>query len=170
MEGINDTLGSDPTKYAPKDMYEIGYATFLQWIKNNIGCEIVTMTSHWNGSGTTNTLQGGLNDYVAIQKKVSLAEKIQCIDIHQVWLDHWINGVANFGQGNWLASTDACHPTPLGYEEGIAVPVFNELFIYNQILIPFVKNKNVIVNYSNVLCKLSADWHLNNITQKYSYL
>ena len=47
----------------------------------------------------------------------ALAEErqIALIDLNKLWMDHWVEGAGEYGQGDWL-NTDSCHPTDIGHE------------------------------------------------------
>ena len=43
-------------------------------------------------------------------------ENIAVIDQHKLWMEHYDESAPNYGQGDWLADGDSCHPTDIGHE------------------------------------------------------
>lgn len=170
MEGINDSLTDDKTKYIPLNLYEKYYRTFIQYLKRETISEIVLMTSHWHGDTPSNQYPTGktynLNNYIETQKKVALLEDLYIIDHKKVWDNHFVSSpYVNWGQGDWLTSGDATHPTPIGQEEGIAKTIWNEVFVNNQILDNKKDYYNYkIIKYDDALLKWGGTWNLQTTT------
>ena len=72
--------------------------------------DIVFMTPTYFGSTGTS-----LDMYA--KKMTELGEKLHIgvIDLHKLWMDHWIEGAEHYGQGDWL-TTDDCHPSDIGHK------------------------------------------------------
>ena len=159
-EGINDSLSDDFSKYVPTDRYYVGYCSLIQYLKRELECELVICTSHWFGS------LGDGQSYVYMQKRAGITEKCQVIDLYDIWQKHYNSkdGTTS-GQGEWLfdGSSDKLHCTPTGYLEGIAKPIFDELFVYNQKLIDVSVEKLNLIKYDNPLINYRGVWDTHEI-------
>ena len=170
MEGINDSLTDDQTKYIPVDLYEKYYRTLIQYLKRETTSEIILMTSHWHGDTPSNQYPTGktynLNHYIEIQKKVALLEDLYIIDHKKIWDKHFVmTPYKNWGQGDWLTKDDATHPTPIGQEYGIAKTIWNEIFVNNQLLENQKDYYNYrVIKYDNPVLKWVGTWNLQTTT------
>ena len=170
MEGINDSLTDDQTKYIPIDLYEKYYRTLIQYLKRETTSEIVLMTSHWHGDTPTNQYpvkkDYNLNHYINVQKKVAIMENLYIIDHKKVWDKHFImTPYVNWGQGEWLTKEDATHPTPTGQEFGLAKTIWNEVFINNQLIENRQESYSYkLLKYDNPILKWNGTWNLQTTT------
>ena len=66
-----------------------------------------------------------LTGYAVAVKEVAEDRGVACIDLHQMFLDHKVEGAPFGGQGDWLS--DNCHPSDIGHE-AIADEMMRYLF------------------------------------------
>ena len=62
--------------------------------------------------------------------EISTEREIAVVDLHKLWMDHWVKDAENFGQGDWLNPApdgDSCHPSDVGHE-AIADEIIRCLF------------------------------------------
>ncbi len=105
MLGINDSIKSDPQKYADEDTFESRYRELLQRIRGSEPqAELIVM------SATTH--RGFLEGYIDRTYKICREEAIPLIDMYALWEAHYEEGAENFGHKDWLLPTDRVHPTP----------------------------------------------------------
>lgn len=108
--GINDA-GINGDKYASPTKYRDQIEALVKQIRAaHPDADVVFMTPTYFGSTGT-----ALDLYA--KKMSELGEKlhIAVIDLHKLWMDHWIEGADNYGQGDWL-TTDDCHPSDVGHK------------------------------------------------------
>ena len=106
--GINDSWPG--AKYAPIPTYKNQLNTLIDSIKEtHPDADIILMTPTYVGDNG-NVLTG----YANAVKSVAKSRNIACIDLHQMFLDHKVEGAPNYGQGDWLS--DNCHPSDIGHE------------------------------------------------------
>ncbi len=112
MSGINDSSAGNAEKYASPPAYKTQLNKLLDMIyAEHPEADIILMTPTYCGNdGRT------LDMYAKQMKDVAAERGIALIDQHQLWMDHWLKGAPNYGQGDWLAEGDSCHPTDIGYE------------------------------------------------------
>ena len=120
MLGINDSIKSDPQKYADEDTFEARYRELLQRLRAaEPQAELIVM------SATTYT--DSLEGYIERTYKICREEGIPLIDMHALWQAHYDETTENFGHGDWLLPTDSCHPTPAS-ARAMGEYIFAELF------------------------------------------
>lgn len=158
--GINDSLSTDPAKYAPSDLYRFGLITMVQEIRRRTNAEIVLMTPTWAGT-TTNLLS-----YQASMKQAADSLGVGVIDLHQMFLDHY-SGTGVSGQGDW--HYDTYHPNATGHQ-AISDKIMSELFnrsltngvIYSPTsLIPYHLER-VFIPHDNSAIVYSGSWITNH--------
>ena len=117
MSGINDYYSTfyDKTKYATPPTYKTQLNTLIDMIyEGHPDADIIIMTPTFVGDDGK-----GLNMYAQKIHEISSERGIAVIDQHKLWMDHWVEGAENFGQGDWLNSGpdgDSCHPSDVGHE------------------------------------------------------
>ena len=106
MFGINDALKSDPKKYVTAEQFEQNYKMLLDEVKErNPEAFIIMMSATYNDQS--------VDEHCKKTMALAQQENIPCIDLHELWMNHYDAEAENFGQGDWLANNrDACHPTP----------------------------------------------------------
>ena len=83
--------------------------------------DIILMTPTYVGyDGSWLTMHANAMRALAKEREIAL------IDLNKLWMDHWIEGAGEYGQGDWL-DTDSCHPTNKGHE-AIADEMIRALF------------------------------------------
>ena len=112
MSGINDSSSGNAAKYASPPAYKKNLNTLLDMIyAEHPNADIILMTPTYSGNdGRT------LDMYAKQMKDIGAEREIPVIDQHQLWMDHWVKGAEHYGQGDWLADGDSCHPTDIGHE------------------------------------------------------
>ena len=130
--GINDSFNGDKEKYATPLQYKQNLNTLIDMIyATHPDADIILMTPTYVHN---NNLDYGksLNSYANYMKAVASDRNIACIDLHALWMNHYVEGAINFGQGDWLNSntTDSCHPSNVGHE-AIATEMIRCLFGIN---------------------------------------
>lgn len=112
--GINDSVGWDPDKYATPAQYKENLRTLLGLIRQTHPAAdviLITPTPYFLGDeGEDMDL-----DYAKAMLEFAAEEALPCLDMHQVWLDHRVDGEKNFGMGDWLYDGDRCHPGDVGH-------------------------------------------------------
>lgn len=160
MVGINDSL-SDEKKHISVGEYERGYKALIQFIKRKTKSEVVMSGSHWSlvtGNDGTPNVTTTIDEYLYIAQKVANSEKIQYIDNYSMFKSQWI-----FGDYSWLY-TDKLHPSDLGHQK-IAENIYNNLFIYNQNIVPFAKSNLVYVSYNDLRINYDNTWQEHYVNQ-----
>ncbi len=112
MSGINDSSAGNAEKYASPPAYKTQLNELLDMIyAEHPEADVILMTPTYCGNdGRT------LDMYAKQMKDVAAERGIALIDQQQLWMDHWLKGAPNYGQGDWLAEGDSCHPTDIGHE------------------------------------------------------
>ena len=112
MSGINDSSSGNAAKYASPPAYKKNLSTLLDMIyAEHPEADVILMTPTYSGNdGRT------LDMYAKQMIDLGAERNIPVIDMHQLWMDHWVKGAENYGQGDWLADGDSCHPTDIGHE------------------------------------------------------
>ena len=112
MSGINDSSAGNAAKYASPPAYKKNLNTLLDMIyAEHPEADVILMTPTYSGNdGRT------LDMYAKQMKDVGTERSIPVIDMHSLWMNHWLKGAPNYGQGDWLADGDSCHPTDIGHE------------------------------------------------------
>lgn len=145
LVGVNDSLTTMPERYVPAEGFKQGLLTFVRRIKNiHPKCDVALMTPIWTSDSQNK--YNNLDEYAKVISEVAYAEGTGFVDIHQLWLDHFVQGAPNFGQGDWLVSTDNYHPTAIGHKAN-ANEVFNSLFKNTKINLPVKTDKPEYVTY-----------------------
>ena len=114
MSGINDyDSGSyDLSKYASPPKYKANLNTLVSMIREgHPESDIILMTPTTVGKDGK-----GLDIYAEQVINVGETQSIAVIDQHKLWMDHYVEGAPNYGQGDWLKDGDSCHPTDIGHE------------------------------------------------------
>ncbi len=108
--GIND-YGNNHTT----EQYKANLKTIIDKIRAaQPDTTIVLMTPTScaaNSSGTAE--QNPLNPYSDTMKALAAEEGLAYIDMHKLWMDHYVQGGDMFGMGDW--HHDRWHPTEIGY-------------------------------------------------------
>jgi len=126
MIGVNDSLEIYTTRYVPAEDFKQGLIAFVKQIRNtHPKCDVAYITPTWVGDNTTNVTD--LDDYAEAMKEVSYIEGTGLVDVHKLFVDHWVLGAANYGQGDWMTSDDPYHPTAIGHA-AIGAEIFNMIF------------------------------------------
>ncbi|MBO7250794.1 MAG: SGNH/GDSL hydrolase family protein [Clostridia bacterium] len=119
MFGINDSIKSDPQKYADEDTFEARYRALLGKLRfTEPQAELIVMSA--------TTFYDRINEYVKRTYKICREERIPIIDLFSLWQDHYDPSAENFGHGDWLVA-DACHPSPTA-SRVMAEKIFNDFF------------------------------------------
>ena len=105
--GINDA-GINGPKYVPLTEYKTYLKSLVATIKeNHPNADVIFMTPTYFGS------TGKPLDPYAKRMTLAGAElHVGVIDLHKLWMDHWVEGAEHYGQGDWL-TTDDCHPSDI---------------------------------------------------------
>lgn len=117
MSGINDydSRTYDMSKYASPKQYQNQLNTLIDMIyEGHPDADIIIMTPTYVGNDGK-----GLDLYAKMIHELSSEREIAVIDLHKLWMDHWVEGAENYGQGDWLNSGedgDSCHPSDVGHE------------------------------------------------------
>ena len=117
MSGINDYYSQfyDLTKYATPPLYKTQLNTLIDMIyEGHPDADIIIMTPTFVGN-----YGKGLDLYAKKIQEISKERGIAVIDLHKLWMDHWVDGAENYGQGDWFNSPpdgDECHPSDIGHE------------------------------------------------------
>ena len=76
--------------------------------------DIILMTPPFVGDN-----QRQLDLYAKAVKNLASEKDLPFIDLNAMWLEHYVAGAENYGQGDWLNSGpdgDNCHPSDVGHE------------------------------------------------------
>ena len=113
--GINDSIDWDEAKYATPAQYKENLRTLLGFIRQAHPAAdviMITPTPYCKGDdGDDNDLA-----YAKAMLEFAAEERLPCLDMHQIWLDHRVEGEKNFGMGDWLYDGDRCHPGDVGHD------------------------------------------------------
>ena len=113
--GINDSIDWDPAKYVPPAQYKENLRTLLGHIRQAHPAAdviMITPTPYCKGDeGDDHNIA-----YAKAMLEFAVEESLPCLDMHQIWLDHRVEGAKNFGMGDWLYDEDRCHPGDVGHE------------------------------------------------------
>ena len=115
MFGINDALSCDKSKFISADGFYSNLKAFCKLINTtNPEAELCLMTPTFNDSGKSN--KSCLDPYSQKVKQLAGENGLQCIDTHELWMNHLVVGGEHYGQGNWLSDVegDSCHFAPEG--------------------------------------------------------
>ena len=109
--GINDSLQNTPEKYVIPPKYKQYLNDLIDMIyESHPDADIILMTPTYVGyDGSWLTM------HVNAMKTLAKEREIALIDLNKLWMDHWVEGAGEYGQGDWL-DTDSCHPTDKGHE------------------------------------------------------
>lgn len=110
MFGINDSITVVEEKYATPEQFKINYKNLIDDVKKrNPDTCIILMGATFNDFSVT--------EHCEKTRELAKEEGLPFIDMHSLWMAHYVEGAVNFGQGDWLfGGTDACHFTPLSAE------------------------------------------------------
>ena len=110
MFGINDSITVVEEKYATPEQFKINYKKLTDDVKKrNPDTCIILMGATFNDFSVT--------EHCEKTRQLAKEEGFPFIDMHKLWMEHYVDGADNFGQGDWLVGgTDACHFTPLSAE------------------------------------------------------
>lgn len=112
--GINDSIYWDEAKYVAPAQYKENLRTLLGFIRQahpEADVIMITPTPYYRGNeGINNNLA-----YAKAMAEFAAEESLPCLDMHQIWLDHRVEGEKNFGMGDWLFDDDHCHPGDVGH-------------------------------------------------------
>lgn len=112
--GINDSIDWDEDKYATPAQYKENLRALLGFIRQAHPAAdviMITPTPYWKGD------EGVDHDiaYAKAMAEFAAEEQLPCLDMHQIWLEHRVEGEKNFGMGDWLYDGDRCHPGDVGH-------------------------------------------------------
>ena len=121
MFGINDALANDPSKFITPDVFYEHYKELIELMLGNSSTAIILMTPTFNGPDK-------LDEYAQVVRRVAKEYCLICIDLFELWKQHYKPSLDRYGQGDWLSDCkgDACHPTPIG-ARAIAERVFSQV-------------------------------------------
>ena len=113
--GINDSAMGNKEKYAIPPTYKQQLSDLVDMIyEAHPDADVILMTPTYVGSdGST------LRMHVNAMKALAEERQIALIDLNKLWMDHWVEGGENYGQGDWLnppPNGDSCHPSDAGHE------------------------------------------------------
>jgi len=113
--GINDSIITDSAKYATPAQYKENLRTLLSLIRQaHPAADVILITPTWCDDGLEN--KSVLDPYAEEMLALAAEEKVPCLDMHKLWMEHLVIGGKNFGQGDWLLDEgDRCHPGDTGY-------------------------------------------------------
>ena len=120
--GINDSLINTPEKYVIPPTYKKQLSELIDMIyEGHPDADIILMTPTYVGyDGSWLIMHANAMRALAKERQIAL------IDLNKLWMDHWVEGAGEYGQGDWL-NTDSCHPTDIGHE-AIANEMIRALF------------------------------------------
>ena len=109
--GINDSLVNTPEKYVIPPKYKQQLSELIDMIyESHPDADIILMTPTYVGyDGSWLIMHANAMRALAKERQIAL------IDLNKLWMDHWVEGAGEYGQGDWL-NTDSCHPTDIGHE------------------------------------------------------
>ena len=116
MLGINDSLISNPSKYATPEVYAQNlYRLAAELTQGSPKADLIFMTPTYNDYGTDPISR--LAPYVEQMRAFCAKMQIPLIDQHRLWMEHMVIGGENYGQGDWLSGVerDHCHPSDIGH-------------------------------------------------------
>ena len=112
--GINDSTRSNLEKYATPPTYKKQLSDLVDMIyASHPDADVILMTPTYVGNdGSTIAM------YAQYMRNLAQERQIALIDLNKLWMDHWVKGGENYGQGDWLNSgtNDSCHPSDIGHE------------------------------------------------------
>lgn len=111
MDGINDSDPGNLNRYSDATNFKELQGTFVDYLRDTTGAEIVIQTSHWTGDNPNSRI----NPYVLVQRELAKEKNLLLIDHKAVWDAHFGWEIANYGQGSWMASGDDIHPINAGH-------------------------------------------------------
>lgn len=122
MYGINDAMRSDPQKFTDIDTFEKNYNELIDLVMSRKNTDIAIMTPTYIN----------VRSYSERVAKVSNERGAILVDQYAMWAAHYVEGVENHGQGDWLSNPkDACHTSPKG-AEAIGRLAFDTIFCDNK--------------------------------------
>ena len=120
--GINDQGWGASTYEFKERLLKLG--TLI--LRDQPETDIVFMTpTSAVGSSNAPASENPLNAYSDAMKEAANELGFPIIDMHAVWMDHYVQGGAGFGMGNW--HYDRWHPSDVGYEV-MADKIIEDLF------------------------------------------
>ena len=121
--GINESWTGTP-KYAAPSTYKRQLGELVDAIyAAHPDADIILMTPPFVGDNPRQ-----LDLYAKAVRDLAKSKSIACIDLNEMWKDHYVEGADNYGQGDWLF--DNCHPTDIGHE-AIADKMISSIFGIN---------------------------------------
>ena len=113
--GINDSATSNKDKYASPPVYKQQLSDLIDMIyESHPDADVILMTPTFVGNdGSTIAM------YAKYMRDLAKEREIALIDLNKLWMDHWVKGGENYGQGDWLnppPDGDSCHPSDAGHE------------------------------------------------------
>lgn len=166
MEGINDAHGGGESRYSAPNRFEELQESFIDYLKDETGTDIVVMTSHWAGE----TPDSKISDYVSAQRKIAKEKNLLLIDNKELWNKHYNFTQPNHGQGDWMTEKDTVHPTNEGHKaifQNIVDNLYNTT-IKNNNIVDLIKMDDNRINYEGSWNKVTITD--NNGDASYDYI